>query len=155
MGAFGGKAEIMDHLAPDGAVYQAGTLSGNPMAMAAGLAQLKILAKGEIYKKLEKIGAQFEEMFREELKSAGRKDPLVRIGSMFCLFCRAEGGKVRNIDEARKSDRERYAKLFHGLLDKGVYFPPSQFETCFISCSHGAKEMEITRKAFQATLRRT
>ena len=155
VGAFGGKAEIMDHLAPDGAVYQAGTLSGNPMAMAAGLAQLKILAKGEIYKKLEKIGAQFEEMFREELKSAGRKDPLVRIGSMFSLFCRAEGGKVRNLDEARKSDRERYAKLFHGLLDKGVYFPPSQFETCFISSSHGAKEMEITRKAFQATLRRT
>ena len=155
MGAFGGKAEIMDHLAPDGAVYQAGTLSGNPMAMAAGLAQLKILAKGEIYKKLEKIGAQFEEMIWGELKRASRKDPLVRIGSMFCLFCRPEGGKVRNLDEARKSDRERYAKLFHGLLDKGVYFPPSQFETCFISSSHGEKEMEITRKAFQATLRRT
>ena len=155
MGAFGGKAEIMDHLAPDGAVYQAGTLSGNPMAMAAGLAQLKVLAKGEIYIKLENIGAQLEEMFREELKSAGRKDPLVRIGSMFCLFCRAEGGKVRNLDEARKSDRERYAKLFHGLLKNGVYFPPSQFESCFLSATHGSREMEITRKALRAALRRT
>ena len=155
VGAFGGKAEIMDHLAPDGAVYQAGTLSGNPMAMAAGLAQLKILAKGEIYKKLEKTGAKLEALIREELKAVDRKDPLVRIGSMFCLFCRSEGGKVRNLGEAQKCDQGRYAKLFHGLLEKGVYFPPSQFETCFLSAAHGARELEITRKALRAALRRT
>ena len=80
---------------------------------------------------------------------------MVRIGSMFCLFCRAEGGKVRNLAEARKSDRERYAKLFHGLLEKGVYFPPSQFESCFLSVTHGTREMEITRKALRAALRQT
>ena len=155
VGAFGGRAEIMDHLAPDGPVYQAGTLSGNPMAMAAGLAQLGILAKGGIYQKLEQIGAEMEAVIREELKTAGRKDPLVRIGSMFCLFCRKEGGEVRNLEDARRCSRERYAKLFHGLLEKGVYFPPSQFETCFLSAAHGPKEFAITRKALRATLRQT
>jgi glutamate-1-semialdehyde 2,1-aminomutase len=155
VGALGGRAEIMDHLAPDGPVYQAGTLSGNPVAMAAGLAQLEILAQGKTYQKLEGIGAELEKMFREEFKAAGRKDCFVRIGSMFCLFCLAEVGRVRNLEEAKKCDRGRYAKLFHGLLEKGVYFPPSQFESCFISSAHGAKEMEITRKALRAALRRT
>ena len=87
VGAFGGRAEVMDHLAPDGPVYQAGTLSGNPMAMAAGLAQLQILAKGEVYKKLEKIGAEIEAILKDEMQAAGWRDPMVRVGSMFCLFC--------------------------------------------------------------------
>ena len=153
VGAFGGRAEVMDHLAPDGPVYQAGTLSGNPMAMAAGLAQLKELAKGKIYRQLEKTGAALERMFREELRSADRRDPFVRIGSMFCLFCRPEGGPIRNLQDAQKIDRDRYAKLFHGLLEHGVYFPPSQFETCFLSAAHGPRELEITRKALRAALR--
>lgn len=155
VGAFGGRSAIMDYLAPDGPVYQAGTLSGNPMAMAAGLAQIQMLAKGEIYKKLERIGAQLETILRDELKTAGRNDPIARIGSMFCLFCRAEGGSVRNLEDARKSDRTRYARLFHALLENGVYFPPSQFETCFLSAAHGAKELEITRQALRKALRRT
>lgn len=155
VGAFGGRSAIMDYLAPDGPVYQAGTLSGNPMAMAAGLAQIQMLAKGEIYKKLERIGAQLETILRDELKTAGRNDPIVRIGSMFCLFCRAEGGSVRNLEDARKSDRAGYARLFHALLENGVYFPPSQFETCFLSAAHGAKELEITRQALRKALRRT
>jgi glutamate-1-semialdehyde 2,1-aminomutase len=154
VGAFGGRAEIMDHLAPDGPVYQAGTLSGNPMAMAAGLAQLKVLAKGKVYRELERIGAAVETMFREELGAAGWEDPWVRIGSMFCLFCRPDGGPIRNLEDAQKVDRSRYAKLFHGLLEHGVYFPPSQFESCFLSSAHGAKEMEITRKGLRAALRR-
>ena len=153
VGAFGGRAEVMDHLAPDGPVYQAGTLSGNPMAMAAGLAQLKELAKGKIYRLLEKTGAALETMVRMEMKTAGWKDPFVRIGSMFCLFCRPDGATVRNLEEARKCDRERYARLFHGLLDHGVYFPPSQFETCFLSAAHGTREMEITRQALRSALR--
>ena len=153
VGAFGGRAEIMDHLAPDGPVYQAGTLSGNPMAMAAGLAQLKVLAKGKVYRELERIGAAVETMFREELGAAGWEDPWVRIGSMFCLFCRQDGGPVRNLEDAQKIDRSRYARLFHGLLAHGVYFPPSQFESCFLSSAHGAKEVEITRKALRAALR--
>ncbi len=154
VGAFGGRAEIMDHLAPDGSVYQAGTLSGNPMAMAAGLAQLQVLAKGEIYKKLERIGAETEAMIKAELKIAGRRDGLVRIGSMFCLFCIPSGQKVRNLADAQKSDRSDYARLFHGLLRKGVYFPPSQFETCFLSAAHGARELALTRKALRVALRR-
>ena len=153
VGAFGGRAGVMDHLAPDGPVYQAGTLSGNPMAMAAGLAQLKELAKGKIYDRLEKTGAALETMVRREMNNAGWKDPLVRIGSMFCLFCRPDGGAVRNLEDARKCDRGRYARLFHGLLNHGVYFPPSQFETCFLSLAHGAKEMEATRKALRTALR--
>ena len=153
VGAFGGRAEVMDHLAPDGPVYQAGTLSGNPMAMAAGLAQLKELAKGKIYRLLEKTGAALETMVRMEMETAGWKDPFVRIGSMFCLFCRPDGATVRNLEEARKCDRERYARLFHGLLDHGVYFPPSQFETCFLSAAHGTREMEITRQALRSALR--
>jgi len=155
VGAFGGRAEVMDCLAPDGPVYQAGTLSGNPMAMAAGLAQLEILAKGEIYKKLERVGAELEAVIRGELQTMGRKDSFVRIGSMFCLFCRNDGGKVRNLEQARKSDPSGYAKLFHGLLGKGVYFPPSQFETCFLSTAHGPREVAITQRAFRVALRRT
>jgi glutamate-1-semialdehyde 2,1-aminomutase len=154
VGAFGGRAEVMDHLAPDGPVYQAGTLSGNPMAMAAGLAQLQILAKGEVYKKLEKIGAEIEAILKEEMQAADRRDPVVRVGSMFCVFCIPSGQKVGNLADAQKSDRTRYARLFHGLLNQGVYFPPSQFETCFLSAAHGARELELTRKALRAALRR-
>lgn len=154
VGAFGGRAEIMDHLAPDGSVYQAGTLSGNPMAMAAGLAQLNILARGGIYQKLERIGAETEVMIRAEVEAAGRRDVVVRIGSMFCLFCIPSGQKVRNLAEAQKSDRHGYARLFHRLLREGVYFPPSQFETCFLSTAHGPRELEVTRKALKAALRR-
>jgi len=154
VGAFGGRAEIMDHLAPEGPVYQAGTLSGNPMAMAAGLAQLKILAEGKNYQKLEQTGAQIEALIRRELQAAGRKDPVVRVGSMFCLFCRSEGGRVQNLEDARMSDLGGYARLFHGLLAQGVYFPPSQFESCFISSAHGPRELEITQKALRSALRR-
>ncbi len=154
VGAFGGRAEVMDHLAPDGSVYQAGTLSGNPMAMAAGLTQLQILAKGEVYKRLEKIGAEIEALIKEEIRAADRRDPVVRVGSMFCLFCIPSGQKVRNLADSQKSERTRYARLFHGLLNQGVYFPPSQFETCFLSAAHGARELELTRKALRVALRR-
>ena len=153
VGAFGGRAVVMDHLAPDGPVYQAGTLSGNPMAMAAGLAQLQALEKGKVYRQLERAGAALETVFREELGAAGWKDPFVRIGSMFCLFCRPEGGAIRNLQDAQKVDRTRYARLFHALLEHRVYFPPSQFETCFLSSAHGVKEMAVTRKALRAALR--
>ena len=154
VGAFGGRAKVMDYLAPDGPVYQAGTLSGNPMAMAAGLAQLGVLAKGKIYRQLEKTGAVLEAMFREELAAASWNDPFVRIGSMFCLFCRPDGRPVRNLQDAQKIDRKRYARLFHALLEAGVYFPPSQFETCFLSATHGSRELELTRTALRSALRR-
>ncbi len=153
VGAFGGRGEIMDYLAPDGPVYQAGTLSGNPMAMAAGLAQLKVLERGGVYEKLEATGSAVEAIFVEELRKTGLQYPWARIGSMFCLFFREEGGRVRNLTEAKTCSREGYAKFFHILLDGGVYFPPSQYESCFISSMHGAVDLEITQRAVAQALR--
>jgi glutamate-1-semialdehyde 2,1-aminomutase len=154
VGAFGGRAEIMDYLAPEGPVYQAGTLSGNPMAMAAGIAQLKILERGGIYERLEATGVLLENMIRECLDWAGLNYPLVRLGSMFCLFLQPEGRKVRNLEDAKTCDREAYAKMFHQLLEGGVYFPPSQFETCFLSTAHGTGDLEMTRAALRKALDR-
>jgi glutamate-1-semialdehyde 2,1-aminomutase len=153
VGAFGGRAEIMDYLAPDGPVYQAGTLSGNPMAMAAGLAQLKVLERGGVYEKLEATGSAVEAIFVEELRKAGLQYPWARIGSMFCLFFRREGGRVRNLTEAKTCLRDGYAKFFHTLLNCGVYFPPSQYESCFISSMHDAVDLEVTQRAVAQALR--
>jgi len=153
VGAFGGRADVMDFLAPDGPVYQAGTLSGNPMAMAAGLAQLKVLSQGDVYEKLEKTGKVLEEMVSQEIKESGAKATLVRIRSMFCLFFRPGGSVIRNLHEARQCDTQAYNQFFHSLLRAGVYFPPSQFETCFISSAHGTEELELTRTALRQALR--
>jgi glutamate-1-semialdehyde 2,1-aminomutase len=152
VGAFGGRAGIMDFLAPEGPVYQAGTLSGNPMAMAAGIAQLKILERGGIYERLEATGALLESIIRECLDWAGLNYPSIRLGSMFCLFLQPEGRKVRNLEDAKSCDREAYGKMFHLLLEGGVYFPPSQFETCFLSTAHGSVELEMTRAALRKAL---
>jgi glutamate-1-semialdehyde 2,1-aminomutase len=154
VGAFGGRAEIMDQLAPDGPVYQAGTLSGHPLAMAAGIAQLKVLERGGVYERLEKTGREIEEIVRKQLESAGLDYPWARVGSMFCLFFRGKGERVRDLAVAQKCDRTAYAAFFHKMLEKGVYFPPSQFETCFLSAAHGEKELEITKTALQSSLHR-
>jgi glutamate-1-semialdehyde 2,1-aminomutase len=142
VGAFGGKAEIMDHLAPLGPVYQAGTLSGNPLAMAAGLAQLKELARIDAYIRLERIGADFEAGIREILAKAGRNYTFNRIGSMFCLYFNEN--PVWNVEDAKKSDVEAFKKFFHGCLADGVYFAPSPFEAGFLSTAHGSWEIEKT-----------
>ena len=140
VGAFGGRAEIMDHLAPDGPVYQAGTLSGNPLAMAAGLAQLRELERGNGWSRLEQLGAQLESGLRESAEQSGCS--FHRAGSMFSLFFTA--GPVRNLEEAKKSDTAKFAKFFHYCLDHGVYFPPSQFETGFISTAHTDEDIART-----------
>jgi glutamate-1-semialdehyde 2,1-aminomutase len=124
------------------------------MAMAAGIAQLKILERGGIYERLEATGALLENMIRECLDWAGLNYPFVRLGSMFCLFLQPEGRKVRNLEDAKTCDREAYAKIFHHLLEGGVYFPPSQFETCFLSTAHGAGELELTRTVLRKALDR-
>lgn len=148
VGAFGGRAEIMDHLSPDGPVYQAGTLSGNPLAMAAGLAQLKELERIDGWALLEKTGAALEE--RMTMLCANRPLVFQRIGSMFCLyFCE---GPVRNLSEAMRSDRARFAKFFHACLDAGVYFAPSQFEAGFLSTAHSEAEMEHTARVVEKAL---
>src|SRR5476651_1082391 len=118
VGAVGGRADIMDFLAPLGPVYQAGTLSGNPLTMAAGLAQLKILEEQDIFTKLEKRGAQLEAETRAALKSAGLNYSFYRIGSMFCLFF--TGQAVRNWDDARMSNLEQFARFFHAMLSRGI-----------------------------------
>ncbi len=137
VGAFGGRVEIMDHLAPLGPVYQAGTLSGNPLALAAGLAQLKEMERINGWKLLEELGAQMEESVRSAIK--GKPLTFHRIGSMFCLYFTE--GPVRNLADAKKSDTAAFAAHFHAALNKGIYYAPSQFEAGFISTAHGAKEL--------------
>jgi glutamate-1-semialdehyde 2,1-aminomutase len=134
VGAFGGRAEIMDCLAPLGPVYQAGTLSGNPIAMAAGLAALEELVATDAYRKLEQLGATLEIGLREAAKTAGVPVQVNRCGSMFCAYFTT--APVHNLAEAMKSDRERFKQYFHGMLDQGIYVAPSQFEAGFLSTAH-------------------
>ena len=145
VGAFGGRAPIMDCLAPLGPVYQAGTLSGNPLAMAAGIATLEELSKGNAYLKLEESGAALESGMKEAAKAAKAQVQFNRIGSMFCLYF--TGQPVHNLADAMTSNRERFAKYFHGMLGQGIYIAPSQFEAGFISTAHSAEDIEKTLKA--------
>jgi glutamate-1-semialdehyde 2,1-aminomutase len=149
VGAFGGRADVMDHLSPDGPVYQAGTLSGNPLAMAAGLAQLRELERLDGWNALEKIGTEFEAAVREMI--AGRPLTFARIGSMFCLYFTA--GPVRNLADAMASDRAAFNRYFHACLDAGVYFAPSQFEAGFISLAHTSADLAETARVASAALR--
>jgi glutamate-1-semialdehyde 2,1-aminomutase len=142
VGAFGGHVEIMDQLSPDGPVYQAGTLSGNPLAMAAGLAQLHELERIDGWKVLEKLGAQFEQLARETISKMKIDLTFHRIGSMFCLFF--AHGPIVDLAGAKRSDLKMFAKFFHACLDRGVYFAPSQFETGFISTAHSADDISRT-----------
>jgi glutamate-1-semialdehyde 2,1-aminomutase len=160
VGAFGGRAEIMDFLAPLGPVYQAGTLSGNPIAMAAGLANLEELGakresgkaeSGNAYQRLEQLGAQLEAGLKDAAKSAGVPMTFNRCGSMFCGYFTSQ--PVHNVADAMHSDRERFKKFFHGLLDAGVYLAPSQFESGFLSTAHTAADIEQTVSAAVKVLR--
>ena len=145
VGAFGGRAEIMDYLAPLGPVYQAGTLSGNPLAMAAGIAALEELRAGDAYAQLEAKGAALEAGLRAAAKSAGVPVTFNRCGSMFCGYFTGE--PVWNLADAMKSDRERFKKYFHGMLAEGVYFAPSQFEAGFLSTAHTEADIAHTVQA--------
>lgn len=142
VGAFGGRADIMDHLAPLGPVYQAGTLSGNPVALAAGLAQLHEMDKQQGYKHLEVIGKIMEDAVLDVLKKKGLGYRWYRKGSMFCLFLTEK--EVHNLQDAKTSDLAAFRKFFHHCLDNGVYFAPSQFETGFISLAHDEADMART-----------
>jgi len=148
VGAFGGGAEIMDCLSPDGPVYQAGTLSGNPLAMAAGVVQLRELERMDGWTVLEQLGAQLEYGIRDVISKAALT--FHRVGSMFCLFF--TNGPVVDLDSARRSDTPRFAKFFHACLDCGIYLAPSQFATNFISSAHSAADVEETAKVIRETL---
>jgi len=151
VGAIGGRADIMDHLAPLGPVYQAGTLSGNPLALAAGLAQLRLLEEQDGFAQLEKLGAQLEAETRAALKATGRDFTFYRVGSMFCLYFTAK--PVHDLDDAKTADTKAFARFFHALLDKGIYLAPSQFETGFISTAHTPDDIAETARAVSDALR--
>jgi glutamate-1-semialdehyde 2,1-aminomutase len=142
VGAFGGRAEIMDKLSPAGAVYQAGTLSGNPLAMAAGLAQFHELERIHAWRLLEERGAQFEKLARAAIADTKINGTFHRIGSMFCLFFAPP--PIVDLAGTQRSDLSLFTKFFHGCLKRGVYFAPSQFETGFISTAHSAEEIART-----------
>jgi glutamate-1-semialdehyde 2,1-aminomutase len=199
VGAFGGRADIMDYLAPLGPVYQAGTLSGNPLAMAAGIAALeelgaaltpalsRLTGEGEslsvgglagrptnfrrgsatvplshrmgegsgvrvsVYTQLEQLGAQLEAGMKDAAKAAGVPVTFNRCGSMFCGYFTSE--PVWNVADAMKSDRERFKKFFHGMLDAGVYLAPSQFEAGFLSTAHSEADIEKTVSVAAKTMK--
>lgn len=141
VGAYGGRREIMKSVSPDGPVYQAGTLSGNPLAMAAGLAQLRILDKQKnIYKRLERLGKLLEVGINRNLVKLGLNYRLNRAGSMFTLFFTAEA--VRDFRSALTSDTNKFAVYFQEMLKRGIYLPPSQFEAAFISAAHTEEDIE-------------
>jgi glutamate-1-semialdehyde 2,1-aminomutase len=145
VGAFGGRAEIMDLLAPLGPVYQAGTLSGNPLAMTAGIAAIKELAATSAHAALEESGAALETGMKDAAQSAKIPVQFNRIGSMFCGYFTDQ--PVHNLGDAMKSDRARFAKFFHGMLREGIYLAPSQFEAGFISTAHSAADIDKTVRA--------
>ncbi len=151
VGAFGGRAEIMDVLAPDGPVYQAGTLSGNPLAMAAGIAALEELQSGAVYERLEVLGARLEKGLNAAAEKAGVPVITQRAGSMSCLFFADQ--PVNNLADAMLANRERFNKYFHGMLTQGVYLAPSAFEAAFLSAAHTEDDIDATISAAEKVMR--
>ncbi len=139
LAAFGGKREIMCQLAPEGSVYQAGTLSGNPLAVAAGLATISLLEPCS-YEQLEELGLLAEEGLKRALKDSGLSGCVQRVGSMLTLFFGPAA--VRDFSTARESDSRIFARYFHGMLERGIYLPPSQYEAVFISIAHTVDHVE-------------
>lgn len=145
VGAYGGRKDIMSMIAPEGPVYQAGTLSGNPIAITAGIETLKTISKRGFYKKLEKIAEKLEYGLKDVAKMAGVKTKFYRAGSMFCTYF--TDIEVTDYETAKKSDTARFSKFFRSMLNKGIYLAPSQFEAGFISSEHSDKDIEKTIKS--------
>jgi glutamate-1-semialdehyde 2,1-aminomutase len=152
VGAFGGKRAIMEKLAPLGGVYQAGTLSGNPLAMTAGIETLKLLKEDETYQRLEEKAAYLCSEAEKIASAAGVPTSFTRVGSMFCTFFNP--GPVTNYASAKKSDTKAFRRYFWTLLERGIYIAPSQFEAGFLSLAHTDEDIEKTltalSDAFQA-----
>ncbi|ASA23782.1 glutamate-1-semialdehyde 2,1-aminomutase [Paenibacillus donghaensis] len=141
VGAYGGRREIMEQIAPTGPIYQAGTLSGNPLAMAAGLTTLRLLTP-EVYDRLELLGARLEAGLKRNAQELGIPLTINRVGSMVCPFFTA--GPVTDFDTARTSDLERFRRYFGGMLNQGISVPPSQFEGMFVSGVHSEQDIDDT-----------
>ena len=151
VGAYGGRAEIMNQVAPAGPVYQAGTLSGNPLAVAAGLATLRRLQTESPYDKLELLGARLERGLAHAAAGAGVAARVNRVGSMFTLFFTDR--EVFDFESARTSDTQRFNRFFHSMLAQGIYLPPSQFEAAFISAAHTDADIDRTIEAAAKALK--
>jgi glutamate-1-semialdehyde 2,1-aminomutase len=149
VGAYGGRAEIMDRVAPAGPVYQAGTLSGNPLAVSAGLATLKRLQKEDPYGRMEQRGAALQRALLDAGVKYGIPVRVNRIGSMLTLFFTSQ--EVTDFESAKTSDLKRFNAFFHAMLDQGVYLPPSQFEVAFISAAHTESDIDHTIRAVTRT----
>lgn len=151
VGAYGGKREIMEKVSPVGPVYQAGTLSGNPVAMSAGLATLKILKDNpEIYRNVEEKGRKIQEGFEKNIKDLGIEATVNRVGSMITIFFTKD--PVTTYEDAKKSDTKKYAEYFKSMLEDGIYLPPSQFEAFFVSYAHTDEDIERTITANKKAL---
>lgn len=152
IGAVAGRAALMDLLAPSGPVYQAGTLSGNPLSVRAGLETLEILEEPGTYERLEAAGARLEAGLAAALRDAGETGCVNRAGSLLTMFLGAD--RVGNADDARRSDSRKFARFFHAMLERGVYLPPSQFEAMFISLAHSDSDLDRTIEAARESIRR-
>jgi glutamate-1-semialdehyde 2,1-aminomutase len=151
VGAFGGRADVMDLISPVGSVYQAGTLSGNPLAVTAGLAMLRVLRELNPYEELERRGAKLEQGLRGASEEAGVASTVNRVGSMLTAFFCEE--PVTDWATAKKSDTDRYGQFFRAMLEEGIYLAPSQFECAFISCAHSDEVIDRTVEAVRSALR--
>lgn len=151
LAAYGGRKEIMQTVAPLGPVYQAGTLSGNPVAVTAGLKTLEILERDNPYPELERRTKQLTQVISEAAKEAGVPVQINQIASMFTVFFTDQ--PVVDYASARRSDTQRYARFFHALLERGVYFPPSQFEAAFLSTAHDDEALSFAQDAVRSAMK--
>lgn len=151
VGAYGGKREIMSQVAPEGPMYQAGTLSGNPLAMAAGLETLTLLKQPGVYEKLEQSSAALGAGLADICKRQGIPHHITQVGSMMTLFF--TDGPIRHYQDVCRFDRERFNRFFWGMLDRGVYLAPSQFETAFMSLAHTDADIQKTLEAAEQSIR--
>ena len=150
VGAYGGRADLMDRIAPEGPIYQAGTLSGNPLAVAAGLETLRGLDSTGAYTRLEAVADRLERGIKEVAVERGARIQLNRVGSMLTLFF--ADAPVTDFASAKASDTEKFARFFRGMLERGVYWPPSQFEAAFVSTAHTDDDIDRTVEAIAESL---
>lgn len=150
VGAYGGRRDLLSKIAPEGPIYQAGTLSGNPLAVAAGLSMLHALENGEVYERLEATSKRIADGVEKAAANAGVPVRVNRVGSMWTVFFGES--EVYDYSSAKRADTTRFGRFFHELLDRGVYLPPSQFEAAFVSAAHGDREIQHTISAVREAM---